>query len=37
MKIWEPEERAGLGNTSGYIQKFISAPLNRKSPQGRQF
>jgi pimeloyl-ACP methyl ester carboxylesterase len=27
MDTWNTEERAGLGNTGGYIQKLISVPL----------
>lgn len=31
MTIWSTEERAGLGNTAGYIQKLILAPQHRET------
>src|SRR6266576_322909 len=37
MKSWNTGERAGLGNTAGYIQKLISVPLMRKNPQAGDF
>ena len=37
MTTWNTDERAGLGNTAGYIQKLISAPLTRKNPQAGEF
>jgi pimeloyl-ACP methyl ester carboxylesterase len=34
MTSWNTEERAGLGNTAGYIQKLISAPLRKEREEG---
>jgi pimeloyl-ACP methyl ester carboxylesterase len=31
MTIWNAEERAGLGNTAGYVQKLISVPFDKEN------
>jgi pimeloyl-ACP methyl ester carboxylesterase len=37
MTIWTTEERAGLGDTAGYIQKLISVPFNKLKPDEGNF
>jgi pimeloyl-ACP methyl ester carboxylesterase len=32
MTIWNSEQRAGLGNTAGYIQKLIAVPFDKENP-----
>jgi pimeloyl-ACP methyl ester carboxylesterase len=37
MTIWNSEERAGLGNTAGYVQKLISVPFDKENPDEGNF
>jgi pimeloyl-ACP methyl ester carboxylesterase len=37
MSAWNTEERAGLGNTAGYIQKLISVPLDKDNREEGNF
>jgi pimeloyl-ACP methyl ester carboxylesterase len=37
MDTWTANERAGLGNTGGYVQKLISVPLDKGNPNAGTF